>query len=76
MTDTQNKLMPYVEARVETIVSEKESRHIAPALATEPEIVAAIHSDVLECMRELHRNEKYQATTTLNHPALKKINHD
>lgn len=76
MTENQKKLMPYVEERVETIFSEKESRHISPALATEPEIIAEIHTDVLECMRELHRKEKYQATTTLNHPALMKKKHD
>lgn len=68
--------MPYVEARVETIVSEKESKYISPVLATEPEIIAEIHSDVLECMHELHRTEKYQETTTLNHPALMKKKHD
>ncbi|MBD5223627.1 MAG: hypothetical protein HDS71_06215 [Bacteroidales bacterium] len=73
MTENQKKLMPYVEARVAMIVSEKESHYISPVIATETEIISDIRSDVIECMRELHRTEKYHATNTLNLPALKKI---
>ena len=68
--------MPYVEARTESIIAQKESQHVIQELATEPEIVAAIRSDVLECMRELHRTDKYDAVNTLNHPALKKKEND
>ena len=76
MTENQKKLMPYVEARTECIIAHKQSKHIVPELATEPEIVADIRSDVLECMRELHRTDKYDAVNTLNHPALKKKEND
>ncbi len=73
MTENQKKLMPYVEARTERIITEKQEREIVPLLATEPEIISEIRTDVLECMRELHRSGQYQDTETLNHPALKKI---
>ncbi len=73
MTENQKKLMPYVEARTESIITEKQEREIVPLLATEPDIISEIRTDVLECMRELHRSGKYQGTETLNHPALKKI---
>lgn len=72
MTENQKKLMPYVEARVEGIILDKNARHIIPLLATENEIVANVRTDVLECMRELYRQEKYVPTNTLNHPALMK----
>lgn len=72
MTENQKKLMPYVEARTDSIIAYKQSQNIIPELATEPEIIADLRSDVLECMRELHREEKYDAINTLNHPALKK----
>ena len=42
MTENQKKLMPYVEARVESIVAEKQERYIRPLLATETEIVANV----------------------------------
>ncbi len=73
MTENQKKLMPYVEARTESIITEKQEREIVPLLATEPEIIAEIRTDVLECMRELHRSGQYHGTETLNNPALKKI---
>lgn len=73
MTDNQKKLMPYVEARTESIITQKQEREIVPLLVTEPEIIAEIRTDVLECMRELNRSGKYLSTDTLNHPALKKI---
>lgn len=72
MTEDQKKLMPYVEARVEGIILDKNTRHIIPLLATENEIVANVRTDVLECMRELYRQEKYVPANTLNHPALMK----
>ncbi len=72
MTEEQNKLMPYVEARVEGIISDKAKQNVMPLLATESEIVANVRTDVLECMRELYRKEKYVPTNTLNHPALMK----
>ena len=72
MTETQKKLMPYVEARVDTIMKYKEDNNISPAIVMEPEIVADIRTDVLECMRELHRNGSYCGTLTLNSPALMK----
>ena len=72
MTENQKKLMPYVEARTESIIAQKQSQHIVPELATEPEIIADIRSDVLECMRELNNSDKYVEVNTLNHPALKK----
>lgn len=73
MTETQKKLMPYVVARVETIVAEKEERYIRPVIATETEIVSDVRKDVLECMRELHLTERYKGTNTLNNHALMKI---
>lgn len=72
MTENQKKLMPYVEARVEDIVSEKEEKYIRPLIATETEIVADVRKDILECMRELYRNKRYIAVNTLNYPALMK----
>lgn len=72
MTDGQMKLLPYVEAKVESIISDKGKHDIRPLLATENEIVADVRDDVLECMRELYRKEKYIPTNTLNHPALMK----
>ena len=72
MTDYQNKLMPYVEAKIEGIINDKDVRHIRPLLATENEIIADVRIDVLECMRELYRQDKYIPTNTLNHPALMK----
>lgn len=72
MTENQKKLMPYVMARVEFIVAEKEAKYVRPILATEPEIVANIREDVIECMRELHRTDCYVATNTINNPALMK----
>ncbi len=74
MTEEQKKLMLYVEARVENIIGEKETNHIMPLLATENDIVANVRADVLECMRELYRQDKYIPTNTLNHPALLKKN--
>ncbi len=47
MTEEQNKLMPYVEARVENIIGGKEAQHIMPLLATENDIVANVRADVL-----------------------------
>lgn len=70
MTETQQKLMPYVEARVGLIIAQKGERDIRPLIATEPEIVTGIREDVIECMRELHRNGCYVATNTINSPAL------
>lgn len=65
--------MPYVIARVESIVAEKEVNYISPVIATEPEIVANIREDVLVCMRELYKTGRYNETNTLNYPALMKI---
>ena len=76
MTENQKKLMPYVEARTESIIAHKQSKHIVPEFATEPEIIADIRSDVLECMRELNNSDKYIEVNTLNHPALKKKEND
>ena len=76
MTEDQKKLMPYVEARVERVISDKESSYTRPLVATENEIVANVRGDVLECMRELYRQEKYTPTNTLNHPALMKKEND
>ena len=76
MTENQKKLMPYVEARTESIIAQKQSKHIVPELATEPEIIADIRNDVLECMRELNNSDKYIEVNTLNHPALKKKEND
>ncbi|MBD5585350.1 MAG: hypothetical protein HDQ88_09730 [Clostridia bacterium] len=76
MTEDQKKLMPYVETRVESVITEKESCNIRPLIATENEIVANVRGDVLECMRELYRQEKYTPTNTLNHPALMKKEND
>ena len=72
MTENQKKLMPYVEARTENIIAQKQNQRIVPELATEPEIIADIRSDVLECMRELNNSDKYIEVNTLNYPALKK----
>lgn len=72
MTENQKKLMPYIEAKVEDIIYDKEKRNIIPAIATEPEIVYGIRGDIIECMRELHRSRSYNATNTLNSPALMK----
>ena len=70
MTEDQKKLMPYVEARIESVIGDKEASHIRPLIATENEIVANLRGDVLECMRELYRQDRYTPTNTLNHPAL------
>ena len=70
MTETQKKLMPYVEAKVKTISEYKEANNISPVLVMEPEIITDIRSDVLECRSELHRSGKYRSTQTLNVPAL------
>lgn len=76
MTEDQKKLMPYVESRVEYIINDKEKKHIEPLLATENEIVSNVRTDVLKCMRELYRQERYIPTVTLNHPALKRNKND
>lgn len=73
MTENQKKLISYVEARVDEIIDHKYKSNIAPLIASEPEIVSEIRNDVIECMRELHRQCKYYATNTLNAPALIKI---
>lgn len=52
MTENQKLLLPYVEARTNDVINDKTSRGIFPLLATEPEIIADIRGDVLECMRE------------------------
>lgn len=72
MTHQQKLLLPYVESRVETIVSEKEEIYGGPILATDIEILSPIHKDVIECMRELYQSGKYKGTKTLNNPALLK----
>lgn len=76
MTENQKKLMPYVEAKTDSIIEKKQRQRIVPELATEPEIIADIRSDVFECMNELHKSGRYQLTPTLNYPALEKINND
>ena len=76
MTENQKKLMPYVEAKAVSIIDDKEKNNVVPAIATEPEIVYGIRSDVIECMRELHRSRIFRATSTLNKPALMKNKND
>lgn len=76
MTDQQKLLLPYVESRVESIVSEKSENYGGFILATDLEILSPIHTDVIECMRELYQSGKYKGTRTLNNPALMKKQND
>ncbi len=72
MNEQQSKLMPYVEHLASMIVAEKEAAYIKPEAATSIEIMRDIHSDTLECMRELHRQGKFIGSNGLNHPMLLK----
>lgn len=73
MTERQNLLMPYVEHRVESILSEAECEYRIPLIATQTEIMKPLREDILACMRELYQSGKYKGTKTLNQPALQKI---
>lgn len=70
MNEQQNRLMPYVEHMASKIVAEKEEACIKPVAATSVEILRDIHSDALECMRELHRHGKFTGSNSLNYPML------
>ena len=73
MKDRQEKLMPYVEHVVAEIIREKEESGSSPLLATELEVSKNVRNDIIECMRELHRNDTYDGTIIMNnYPALKK----
>lgn len=65
-------LLGYVERKVERILMVKEDTLDYPLVVTDMEIMKEMREDVRECMRELHRGGRYQGTTTLNHPALKR----
>lgn len=54
------------------IVDEKETEHKRHLCVTSTEILRDIHDDVLECMRELHRDGKYKGASGLNTPMLLK----
>lgn len=73
MNDLQEKLFPYVLAKTEEILERKRAEKILPELVTEMELMGGIRTDIRECMRELHRQEFYQATRTINLAALKPI---
>lgn len=70
MTEQQNILMPYIEYMTSTIVAEREESYVRPVAATSTEILRDIHADMLECMRELHRQGKFIGSNGLNHPML------
>jgi len=67
MNERQDKLMPYIEYMASMIVAEKEEAYIRPVVATSVEIMRDIHTDTLECMRELHRQGKFTGSNGLNH---------
>lgn len=72
MTDQQNKLLPYIEHMASMIVSEKEAEYVRPIGVTSVEILRDIHDDAIECMRELHRQGRYNGSSCLNYPMLLK----
>lgn len=72
MNDRQTILLPYVEHMAAQIVAEKEAEYKRPLCATSTEILRDIHDDVVECMRELHREGKFKGASCLNTPMLLK----
>ena len=73
MTENQKLLLPYLEARTNDVINDNTSSGIVPLRATAPEIIADIRGDVLECMRELHRQKVFTGTETINDAALKRF---
>ena len=63
-------LKEYIARKAEEIIGDKEKAGRLPASASDLEIWAHARLDILDCMRELHREGRFRGTRTLNHPAL------
>lgn len=66
-------LLPYIRVKAEEIMTAKAERGVVPVGASALELVADVMEDTKECMRELHRENIYKASRTINHPLLLRI---
>lgn len=74
MTELQNMLLPYIEKKAKEIMNRKEEEKTEPICATDLDLIVDFRDDVLECMRELHRQGKFKASRSINYPMLLRIN--
>lgn len=72
MTELQEMLLGYVAAKTAAIIAAKEREGKMPLAVSEDELMQGLRTDVLECMRELHRMEEYIGSRTINKALLKK----
>ena len=59
-------LKDYVRNTVDRIISSREQRGEMPAVCTLDELMKEAREDILECMRDLHRERLYRASKTIN----------
>ena len=59
-------LLEYIRNLTERIISEREQNGTVPSVCTLHDLMAEAKDDITECMRDLHRNGEYRASTTVN----------
>lgn len=59
-------LKDYVRNTVERIIRDQEQRGDLPAVCTIDALMKEAREDILECMRDLHREHIYRASKTIN----------
>lgn len=59
-------LLDYVRNTAERIIAEKERAGKIPACCTLTELMKELTEDITECMRQLHRDKVFTASTTVN----------
>lgn len=67
MTEAQKLLEPYVTARINAVISEKEKASVVPAGADKTEILRDIHKDLKAVMAHLYMEGVFEGHHGINH---------
>ncbi|HAB41843.1 MAG TPA: hypothetical protein DCE24_08300 [Porphyromonadaceae bacterium] len=59
-------LIDYVRNSVERIIATQEQNGDMPAACTLNDLITEAKEDILECMRQLHRDGDFRATVNIN----------
>lgn len=76
MTETQALLIPYVTARINEIITAKESVRTVPASANKIEILNSIHTDLTTVFSHLYQEGIFEGHHGINHSFFTRIKDD
>ena len=74
LSNTQEALLPYVKARIDSICQGKASQGLHPAAAGLTEIADTVYNDIRACLNHLASSGDYSISRTLNSATIRPCN--